>query len=134
MDGTGVTRTARLCRVLAEAGLDAAVLTDPDSIAYFADYWNYLGVDFGRPTLFVVRADADPVIITPLMGSEMCGAMSWVRTCARGATASAANGARACARCWGMRARRGSASNAVPSPPSSRTISSRCSRKRRSPT
>jgi Xaa-Pro aminopeptidase len=64
---------------MAEAGLDAAVLTDPDSIAYFADYWNYLGMDFGRPTLFVVRADADPIIITPLMESEMCGAMSWVR-------------------------------------------------------
>jgi len=33
---------------------------------------NYLGVDFGRPTLLIIPVTADPVIITPLMESEMC--------------------------------------------------------------
>jgi Xaa-Pro dipeptidase len=71
-------RIASLRGVLADAFLRAAVLTDPDSIAYFAGYWNYLGVDFGRPTLLIIPVTGDPVIITPLMESEMCGKMSWV--------------------------------------------------------
>ena len=74
----GKARTERLRHALAAAHLDAAILTNPDSIAYFADYWNYLGVEFGRPTLMVVRVDGDPVLITPLMESEMCERMTWV--------------------------------------------------------
>lgn len=70
---------AKLRRALADANLDAAILTDQDSIAYFAEYWNYLGIDFGRPTLLVVPVERDPVIITPLLEAEMCGAMSWIR-------------------------------------------------------
>jgi Xaa-Pro aminopeptidase len=78
MTMAGETRTAKLRRALSDAKLDAAILTDPDSIAYFAEYWNYLGIDFGRPTLLVVAVDWDPVIITPHMESAMCAAMSWI--------------------------------------------------------
>lgn len=72
------TRTTRLRQALADAHIGAAVLTDPDSIAYFAGYWNFLGVEFGRPTLLIVRVAGDPVIITPLMESAMCAEMSWI--------------------------------------------------------
>jgi Xaa-Pro aminopeptidase len=72
-------RTAKLRGALEDARLDAAILTDPDTIAYFAGFWNYLGVEFGRPTILIVRANADPVIITPLMEADMCRQMSWVR-------------------------------------------------------
>ena len=72
-------RTARLRKNLAEVGLDAAILTDADSISYFAGYWNYLGIDFGRPTLLIIPAQSDPLIITPLMESDMCGQMTWIR-------------------------------------------------------
>lgn len=71
-------RTAELQRRLGEADLDAALLTDADSIAYFGAYWNYLGMEFGRPTLMVVRADGPAAIVTPLMESEMCRRMTWV--------------------------------------------------------
>ncbi len=59
-------------------GVDQAILTDEGSIAYFAGFWGYLGVEFGRPTFLIVRADEAPVVITPRMESEMVCAMTWL--------------------------------------------------------
>ena len=71
-------RTETLRKVMAEQGIGVAVFTDEASIAYLAGFWGYLGIEFGRPTMLVLRADAEPVVITPLMESEMVGAMTWV--------------------------------------------------------
>jgi Xaa-Pro aminopeptidase len=71
-------RTGRFRRRLAEEGIDVAILTDEASIAWLAGFWGYLSVEFGRPTFLIVRPDDDPVIVTPLMESEMVGAMTWV--------------------------------------------------------
>ncbi|MER8438855.1 Xaa-Pro peptidase family protein [Mesorhizobium sp. M1312] len=76
---TGELRTEKLKTALEAAGFEIALLTNPDSIAYFGEYLNYLGIDFGRPTLMAVPVDGDPIIITPLMETEMCSRMSWVR-------------------------------------------------------
>lgn len=62
-----------------EDGISMAVLSDESSIAYFAGFWGYLGIEFGRPTFLVVRAEDSPVVITPLMESEMVSAMTWVQ-------------------------------------------------------
>lgn len=71
-------RARKLLGVMEAAGIPLAVIADPDAVAYFAGYWNYLGVEFGRPTLLVLDIDAPPVLITPLMESEMCGRMTWI--------------------------------------------------------
>ena len=71
-------RTAELQRRLKDGAIDLALLTDPDSIAYFAGFWGYLGVEFGRPTLLLVPADGACTVITPLMESEMVTAMTWI--------------------------------------------------------
>lgn len=71
-------RTRLLQQRLKDAGVDFALLTDGDSIAYFGGYWNYLGIEFGRPTMMVVPADDEPAIVTPLMESHMCREMTWV--------------------------------------------------------
>lgn len=71
-------RTHLLAQSLESAGIGLALLSDPDSIAYYGGYWNYLGMEFGRPTLLIVRPGQAPVILTPLMESEMCAAMSWI--------------------------------------------------------
>ena len=71
-------RMGRFQRRLADEGFDVAILTDEASIAYLAGFWGYLSVEFGRPTFLIVRPDADPVVVTPLMESEMVGAMTWV--------------------------------------------------------
>lgn len=71
-------RTRTLQERMGKLGIGKAVFTDESSIAYLAGFWGYLGIEFGRPTMLVVDADADPVIITPLMESEMVGEMTWV--------------------------------------------------------
>jgi len=71
-------RTARLQTRMTARGIPLAIFSDESSIAYLAGFWGYLGIEFGRPTLLVVPAEADPIVITPLMESEMVGAMTWV--------------------------------------------------------
>ena len=70
-------RTARLEQKMEEQGLSAALITAEDSIAYLAGFWGYLGIEFGRPSMLVIRPGHDPVVITPLMESEMVSAMTW---------------------------------------------------------
>ena len=71
-------RTLTFQRRLKEEGVEIAVLTDQSSIAYLAGFWGYLSVEFGRPTFLIVRPDGEPVVVTPLMESEMVSAMTWV--------------------------------------------------------
>ena len=71
-------RTTELQSRMKDAGIQKAVFTDESSMAYLAGFWGYLGIEFGRPTMLVVDADDSPVVITPLMESEMVGAMTWV--------------------------------------------------------
>ncbi|WP_298909016.1 Xaa-Pro peptidase family protein [uncultured Aliiroseovarius sp.] len=71
-------RTHALQARMKETGIVKAVFTDESSIAYLAGFWGYLGIEFGRPTMLVVDADDAPVVITPLMESEMVSEMTWV--------------------------------------------------------
>ncbi|TNF90707.1 MAG: aminopeptidase P family protein [Gammaproteobacteria bacterium] len=71
-------RTLEFQSRLRDAGIDLAIITDESSIAYLAGFWGYLSVEFGRPTFLLIRPDEDPLVITPLMESEMVGAMTWV--------------------------------------------------------
>jgi Xaa-Pro aminopeptidase len=72
------SRTIRLQVRMKELGIARAVFTDESSIGYLAGFWGYLGIEFGRPTMLVVAAEDEPVVITPLMESEMVGEMTWV--------------------------------------------------------
>ncbi|MFT5221186.1 MAG: Xaa-Pro dipeptidase [Planctomycetota bacterium] len=71
-------RTTEFQARLKDAGIDLAIITDESSIGYLAGFWGYLSVEFGRPTFLLVRPDTAPVVITPLMESEMVSAMTWV--------------------------------------------------------
>ncbi len=71
-------RTAEFQQRLKDAGIEIAILTDESSIAYLAGFWGYLSVEFGRPTFLIVRPDETPIVLTPLMESEMVSAMTWV--------------------------------------------------------
>ena len=74
-----ISRTAALQARLQDLGIDHAVFTSESSIAYLAGFWGYLGIEFGRPTMLVVPAQDAPIIITPLMESEMVAEMTWVQ-------------------------------------------------------
>ncbi|MBW8636463.1 Xaa-Pro peptidase family protein [Hoeflea sp. WL0058] len=71
-------RTARLQALMAENAIPLAIFTDEASIAYLAGFWGYLGIEFGRPTMLILRPDAEPVVLAPLLESEMVSAMTWV--------------------------------------------------------
>ncbi len=74
------SRYAQLQLNLQAKGISLAILSDESSIAYYAGFWGYLGIEFGRPTFLIVRADDAPIVVTPLMESEMVSAMTWVET------------------------------------------------------
>jgi Xaa-Pro aminopeptidase len=63
---------------MSELGISHAVFTSESSIAYLAGFWGYLGIEFGRPTMLVIPVDSEPIVITPLMESEMVAEMTWV--------------------------------------------------------
>ena len=73
-----IARTTALQVRMREHGISHAVFTSESSIAYLAGFWGYLGIEFGRPTMLVVPVEDPPIVITPLMESEMVAEMTWV--------------------------------------------------------
>ncbi len=74
----GEARVGELQRRMSDEGIDLFIFNDADNITYFAEYWNYLGMEFGRATLLIVPRDDPPILITPAMESEMARAMTWI--------------------------------------------------------
>lgn len=58
-------RMSRLQSKLQEAGIDVALITDDDNVYYLTGYYDYLHMEFGRPTILVVPKDGDTLLITP---------------------------------------------------------------------
>ena len=51
--------------------VDLAIITDEDSIYYFTGYYDYLHMDFGRPTILLVSNKSGSHLITPEMERHM---------------------------------------------------------------
>ena len=47
------------------AGIDVALITDDDNVYYLTGYFDYLHMEFGRPTILVVPRDGKSLLITP---------------------------------------------------------------------
>ena len=61
----------QLRRELAQADIDVAIITDDDSVYYYSGYYDYLHMEFGRPTLLIVARDAPSLLITPVIDQCM---------------------------------------------------------------
>lgn len=46
-------------------GLDVAIITDDDNVYYLTGYYDYLHMEFGRPTILVVPREGSSLLITP---------------------------------------------------------------------
>ena len=46
-------------------GIDVALITDDDNVYYLTGYYDYLHMEFGRPTILVVQRDGESLLITP---------------------------------------------------------------------
>ena len=64
-------RISKLKEQLTDAGIDIAIITDDDSVYYYSGYYDYLHMDFGRPTLLVVAAEGATVLITPTIEKSL---------------------------------------------------------------
>lgn len=58
-------RLEDLNRKLKERNLDGFMICDPDNVYYFTGTENYIGMDFGRPTILFVARDEEPVLLVP---------------------------------------------------------------------
>ncbi|MCV2874552.1 Xaa-Pro peptidase family protein [Defluviimonas sp. WL0050] len=58
-------RLSRFQTRLAKAGIDVALITDDDNVYYLTGYYDYLHMEFGRPTILVVPKDGPSLLITP---------------------------------------------------------------------
>jgi Xaa-Pro dipeptidase len=72
------TRMTELRRRLEVADVDVALITDDDSVYYYTGYYDYLHMEFGRPTILVVPRDGESLLITPSMELEMAEAAAVV--------------------------------------------------------
>ncbi|NNE51435.1 MAG: aminopeptidase P family protein [Sulfitobacter sp.] len=50
---------------LQEAGIDVALITDDDNVYYLTGYYDYLHMEFGRPTILAIPRDGETLLITP---------------------------------------------------------------------
>ena len=72
------TRIRSLVARMCDAGLDTAVITDDDSVYYLTGYYDYLHMEFGRPTILVVHQSGESLLITPSLDKEMAYASAQV--------------------------------------------------------
>ncbi|MEE9602897.1 MAG: aminopeptidase P family N-terminal domain-containing protein, partial [Thermoguttaceae bacterium] len=63
---------------LSGADIDVALITDDDSVYYLTGYYDYLHMDFGRPTILVVPYDGESLLITPSLELDMAEAAARV--------------------------------------------------------
>ncbi|MGI9352633.1 MAG: M24 family metallopeptidase [Rhizobiaceae bacterium] len=59
------TRLKSFKERLREAELDLAIITDEDNVYYLTGYYDYLHMEFGRPTLLLVHRDGETLLVTP---------------------------------------------------------------------
>ena len=50
---------------MGEKGLDVALIADDDNVYYLTGYYDYLHMEFGRPTILIVPRDGPSLLITP---------------------------------------------------------------------
>lgn len=65
------SRIQRFCQRLSEKNVDVAVVTDEDNIYYLTGYYDYLYMEFGRPTILVISQDGKSLLITPTIDLNM---------------------------------------------------------------
>ena len=58
-------RLAELKEKLIDNNIETAIITDEDNVYYLCGYYDYLHMDFGRPTLLIISVDREILLITP---------------------------------------------------------------------
>ena len=72
------SRTEALQSKLKQNNISLALITDDDSVYYYSGFYDYLHMDFGRPTILLVPQEGECRLITPMMELEMAQGMTWI--------------------------------------------------------
>ena len=59
-------------------GLDVALITDDDNVYYLTGYYDYLHMEFGRPTILIVPRDGPSLLVTPTIDLNMAQSVARV--------------------------------------------------------
>jgi Xaa-Pro aminopeptidase len=62
---THANRIAALQALMAEHNIDTALITDDDNVYYLTGYFDYLHMEFGRPTILIVPQSGPTLLVTP---------------------------------------------------------------------
>lgn len=73
-----IDRITQFQAQLAAANIDVALVTDDDNIYYLTGYYDYLHMEFGRPTILVVPKEGEILLITPTIDLVMAEATAQV--------------------------------------------------------
>ena len=66
-------------KLLLEASeIDLAIITDQDNIYYLTGYYDYLHMDFGRPTILIIHNQSNTILITPAIDANSAQALAKV--------------------------------------------------------
>ncbi len=63
---------------LVDAGIDVALITDEDNVYYLSGFYDYLHMEFGRPTILLVSAHTGSLLITPAIDAVSAHASACV--------------------------------------------------------
>jgi len=64
-------RIDKLRQKLIKKNIDLAIITHEDNMYYFTGYYDYLHMEFGRPTILLVPKDDKSILITPLIDIKL---------------------------------------------------------------
>lgn len=64
-------RIDKLRKKLFDKKIDLAIITDDDNIYYYTGYYDYLHMDFGRPTILLIPKNDESILITPLIDIKL---------------------------------------------------------------
>ena len=64
-------RTNNLRKKLIENNIDIAVITDDDNVYYYTGYYDYLHMEFGRPTILIIPKEGKTLLITPSVDMKL---------------------------------------------------------------
>ena len=56
---------------MVEENISVTLITDEDNVYYYTGFYDYLHMEFGRPTILVVPQDGESLLITPSMEKDM---------------------------------------------------------------
>lgn len=71
-------RMQEFCRHLAKNDVEIALITDEDNIYYLTGYYDFLHMEFGRPTILVISHDGHTLLIAPAIDANMAKASAKV--------------------------------------------------------